>query len=382
MSANTLTGLVVDAQIAADRVLREQLGFIGAVYLDPAAEMVAKDQNITYPIVPTMAASDVSPAATPSEPTGTTVGYGQMTISKVRKVPFVWRGEEQKSVSKLYANIKQDQIAQAMRTLVNEIETDLALAVKKGASRAYGSAGTTPFGTANDLSDVGQVRKLLVDNGAWTDDMHFVLNTAAGANIRSKQSSLFKVNESGSEELLRDGSLLKLEGFNFHESGMIATHTKGTGTAYQLNGAHALNATTLAVDTGSGTLLAGDIITLANGTPADANKYVANADLASGSFAIGKPGLLSSHVDNDALTIGNNYLGNYAFERNAVHLLTRLPQLPQEGALGEHEVITDPYSGISFLLSVYPGYHLVMTEISIAWGYKVIKSEAIATLLG
>jgi hypothetical protein len=166
------------------------------------------------------------------------------------------------------------------------------------------------------------------------------------------------------------------------ESGQIVSHTKGTGTSYQLNGAHALNATTLAVDTGSGTIVAGDVITIANGTPADSNKYVVGADLSGGNVAINKAGLLSSHVDNDAITIGNNYTGNFAFERNALHLLTRLPKLPEEGALGEHEVVTDPYSGISFLVSLYPGYHLVMIEVSLAWGTKAVKNEAIATLLG
>ena len=53
-----------------------------------------------------------------------------------------------------------------------------------------------------------------------------------------------------------------------------------------------------------------------------------------------------------------------------------------EGALGEHEVITDPFSGMSFLLSVYPAYHKVIFEVSAAWGVKAVKNEAIATLLG
>ncbi len=41
---------------------------------------------------------------------------------------FSWQGEEIYSVSQGpgYLTIRQNQIAQAMRTLVNEIETDLA----------------------------------------------------------------------------------------------------------------------------------------------------------------------------------------------------------------------------------------------------------------
>jgi hypothetical protein len=386
MTANTLTGLIVDAQVAADKVLREQTGFIGAVYLDPSAEMVAKDQNITYPVVPTMSAADITPAATPTDPSGQTIGYGQMSISKSRKVQFRWSGEEQKSVAGIYQNVKQDQLAQAMRTLVNEVESDLFLAAKRGASRAYGTAGTAPFGTAADLSDVAQVRKILADNGAWTSDMHMVLSTAAGTNIRAKQSSLFKVNEAGSADMLRDGSLGRIEGFNFHESNQIVSHTKGTGASYNvdLGAGYAVGTTTVHVEIGTGTILAGDVITN-DKTGRDTNKYIVNTGFAGdgdGDIILGKPGIQVAWVDNDPLTVGNSYTGNFAFERNAIHLLTRLPQLPQEGSLGEHQVITDPYSGISFLLSVYPGYHLVIVELSLAWGVKAVKSEAIATLLG
>lgn len=383
MTANTLTGLIVDAQVAADRVLREQTGFLGAVYLDPAADMVAKDQNITYPIVPSMSAADVTPAAVPTDPTGQTIGYGQMSISKIRKVPFRWSGEEQKSISNLYNTVRGDQIAQAIRTLVNEIETDIFTAAKEGASRAYGTAGTTPFGTAGDLSDVANIRQILADNGAWTGDMHFVLNTSSGTNIRSKQTSLFKVNEAGDATLLREGALGRLQGFNFHESAQIAKHTKGTGTGYLVNNAsgYAVGSTDITVDTGSSTIIKGDILTNTK-TSRDTNKYVVNTALASNVVKIGKPGNRIAWVDNDPLTVGGDYTGNFAFERNAIHLLTRLPELPKEGALGQHSVITDPFSGISFLLSVYPGYHLVMCEISIAWGVKAVKSEAIATLLG
>jgi len=386
MSANTLTGLVVDAQIAADRVLREQLGFVGAVYLDPSAEMVAKDQNITYPIVPTITTSSVTPAAVPTEPTGQTVGYGQMSISTVSKAAFVWNGEEEAKISKIYDNVRQDQLAQAFRALVNAVESDIFLAAKRGASRAYGTAGITPFATAADLTDIAQIRKILADNGAWTSDMHLVLSTTTGAKIRGTQANLFKVNEAGTADLLRDGALGRLEGFNLHESAQIVSHTGGAESGYlvDLTAGYAVGSTTVHVDTGTGTLLAGDVITN-DKTARDTNKYVINTGFAGngdGDIVIGNPGLKVAWVNNDPISAVASYTGNFAFERNAIHLLTRQPKLPKEGALGEHTTITDPYSGISFLLSVYPGYHEVIIEVSLAWGVKAVKSEAIAILLG
>ena len=386
MTANTLTGLIPDIQIAADRVLREQTGFLGAVYLDPSGEQAAKDQNITYPIVPTMASSAIAPAAVPTEPAGMTVGYGQMTISSVYKVPFVWNGEQQAAVSGLYDRVKQDQFAQAFRTLVNQVETDLFLAAKRGSSRAYGTAGTTPFATAADLTDVAQIRKILADNAAWTSDMHLVLSTTSGAKIRGTQANLFKVNEAGTADMLRDGALGSLEGFQLHESNMIVSHAKGTGASYliDLTAGYAVGLSALHVDGGTGTILAGDILTNTK-TGRDTTKHVVNSGYAGdadGDIAIGKPGLQVAWVNNDPVAVGNNYTGNFAFERNAIHLMTRTPKLPKEGALGDHTIITDAYSGISFLVSMYPGYHEVIFEVALAWGVKAVKSEAIATLLG
>jgi len=377
---NTLTGLIPTIYVAADIVLREQTGFLGAVYMDPSGEMVAKDQNITYPIVPTIAATDVAPAAVPTEPAGAALGTGTMTISKVKKAPFVWKGEEQFSIGANYEKVKESQFAQAFRVLVNEVELDLFLAAKRTASRAYGTAGATPFATAGVLTDVAETRKILVDNAAWTSDMHMVLNSTTGSKIRGTQSSLFKVNEAGSAELLRDGSLGRLEGFDMHESAAIVSHVKGTGTSYVVNGSHAVGATTLVAKTGSGTVLYGDVLALEDDTT---NKYVVNTGIAApGSIVLGSPGLRQLQTDSKTITIGANYLGNFAFERNAIHLLTRVPKLPIEGALGEHEIITDPFSGISFLVSMYPAYHEVIVEVSLAWGVKAVKSDAIATLLG
>jgi len=380
---NTLTGLIPTIYVAADKVLREQIGLIGAVYMDPSGEMVAKDQNITYPIVPTIVATDVVPAAVPTEPAGAALGYGTMTISKVEKAAFVWKGEEQFSINGIFDKVKEAQFEQAFRVLVNAVEGDLFLAAKRAASRAYGTAGTTPFATAGVLTDVAEIRRILVENGAWTSDMHMVLNSTTGSKIRGTQANLFKVNEAGTPELLREGNLGRLEGFQMHESAAIVSHTKGTGTSYVFNGSHAIGATTVVAKTGSGTVLAGDVLAFEDDTTDPTHKYVVNTGIAApGSLVIGGPGLRKAQTDGKTITVGDSYLGNYAFERNAIHLLTRVPKLPKEGALGEHEIITDPFSGISFLVSLYPAYHEVIVEVSLAWGTKAVKSDAIAILLG
>lgn len=381
MADNTLTGLLPTIYKAANKIMRAQVGFIPAVFLDPSAEMVAKNQTITYPIVATPTAGDIVPAATGPDPDAQTVPTGTMTIDKFRRTQFFWQGEEQKGVGSNYEVILQAQFEKAMSVLVNEVETDLFLAAKRNSSRATGTAGTTPFATVNNLGDFAELRKILADNGSPLSDLQLVINTTAGAKIRTVQAGLFKVNEAGSEELLRDANLGRVEGFNLRESNQIVSHTKGTGSLYVVNGAHAVGATSLVAKTGTGTVLAGDVVTLEDDT---ANKYMVNTGIAAaGTMVLGSPGLRQAQTDSKTITVGNSYTGNWGFDRQAIHLLVRQPAMPEGGdSADDVQVITDPFSGISFQVALYRQYRRISYEIALAWGVKVVNSESVATLLG
>ena len=264
---------------------------------------------------------------------------------------------------------------------MNAVETDLALEAVVGASRAFGTAGTSPFGTAGDLSDFAGVAKILDDNGCPTSDRQLVLNSAAMGNLRGKQSVLFKVNEAGTNDMLRDGMTDRVQNFALRYSAGFAGHTKGTGTGYVTNLTGGLNtgATGVALDTGSGTILAGDVLTFAN----DANKYVVGSALAAGSLALNNPGLLSSLADGVAATVGNSFSPNAAFARSAMILASRAPALPDGGdSADDAMMITDPISGLTFEVRVYRQYRQIKYEVCMAWGVKAVKSEHIALLLG
>jgi hypothetical protein len=377
---NTLTGLIPTIYDAMDVVSREMVGFIPAVSRDSSAVSAAVGQTITTFQTPEATAYDVTPGATPPDNGDQVIAPLSMTISKSRYAPIRWTGEEQRSVSGQRTNIMRDQIAQGMRTLVNEVESDLG-ALYIAASRAYGTAGTTPFGTAGDLSDLSETNRILKDNGAPRSSLQCVLGSAAVAKIQGKQSTLFKVNEAGTDAMLRTGDIGVLEGFAMHDSAGVKSHTKGTGTGYLSNNAsgYAIGATEIAEDTGTGTVLAGDVVTFAG----DTNKYIVATALTAGNIVIAEPGLRQTLADNVAMTVGNNYTANAAFSRNAIQLLTRSPIMPEEGDSADDVLtIEDPFSGISFQFALYREHRRVKIEIGLAWGTKAVKPEHMALLLG
>ncbi|HBD10834.1 MAG TPA: hypothetical protein DCZ13_01730, partial [Porticoccaceae bacterium] len=167
MAENTITAIIPDIYEALDVVSRELTGLIPAVTMNASAERAAKDQNIVVPVEPAGNVSDIAPAMTVPDPTGQTTGTATIQITKSRAAEFGFIGDHQKALDtgSGYLNARSGKIAQAIRAIVNEVETDLA-ALHTTFSRAYGTAGTTPLGTANDYTDASNVLKILKDNGA------------------------------------------------------------------------------------------------------------------------------------------------------------------------------------------------------------------------
>lgn len=381
--ANTLTGLVPTLYAAMDVVSRELVGLIPGVTINASTNRAALNQTMRVAVTPALTASDITPAMTPPTPNSVQIGTVDMTVSKSRAVQIPWSGEEQQSINENgpgINNIMQDQISQGIRTLCNEIESDLA-GTFVNASRAFGTAGTAPFGTTPGISDSANVRKILDDNGAPLGDRQLVINTAAGVNLRSL-ANLIKANEAATAGTLRQGTLFDLHGFAIKESAQIKTATKGTGSGYTSSAAgFAVGSTSIAIITGSGTVLAGDRVTFAG----DSNIYIVDTGVAApGTIVLAKPGLRQAiPASATAMTIGNNAAMNLAFHRSAIVLLARSPYLPGGNDMAMGRItITDPVCGLPFEFALYEGYHAQFMEVSMSWGVKGIKPEHTAVLLG
>lgn len=384
-TSNTLTGLIPIIYAGLDVVSRELIGFIPNVSRDSTAEAAALNQTVRSKVVPAIVSENITPGQLPASSGGQTFDYVDITISKSKAAPILWSGEEQLSVGGQLNPFLVDQFAQGFRVLANEVEVDLGALYAK-ASRAYGSAGATPFATAADLSDLAQMNKILDDNGAPATGRVMILGSAARANLEGKHSELFKVNEAGDAgALLRQRMMRQLQGFTMGYSAGVRPHTAGAGTGYDFVAAgEAVGQTTLSLEGGTANttgIQAGDFVTFAG----DTNKYVVTTGLttAAGDIVIGKPGLLVAGTDTTEMTIGASYTANMGFHRSALHLAARAPAMPVGGdAATDVTTVTDPISGLSFQIAIYRQYRQVKIEIGLAWGVQAIKAENCAILLG
>lgn len=381
--ANTLTNLIPTLYSAVDTVSRELVGFIPAVAVNAEAKSAALNETITVPVTGAETAYDITPGVYAPDNGDTTVGSVNMSITKNKMVPVRFSGDEMLGLEngKTMSPILQNRFTQAFRTLTNAIEADLA-GLYLYASRSYGTADT-PF--ASGIGESAQIRKILEDNGAPLSDAHLIVNTAAGANLRTL-GQLTSVNQAGTDATLRNGVIGNLNGLMIGQSAQILTPASGTGASATTNAAgYAVGATIIPLaSAGTGTLLAGDVISLAG----DANYYVVasgNTDVSGGgTITLAAPGLRQAiGTSATAITVVATTSRNMAFDRNAIQLLARVPQMPSGGdSADDVTIIVDPVSGIPFQVALYRQYRQLKYEIGIAWGVKAIKPEHIALLLG
>jgi hypothetical protein len=339
---------------------------IQAVSRDATANSAAKGQVVTVPVTRKRGTVDIV-EGTP--PTGSGNDFTSVNVTITDAViadPIVWTGEEQLSVGGQLNRMIVDQYAQAMRAVANRVETALCLEGVNGAigiGNVHGNAGTVPFN--GSLADMAELAKILDDIGAPAGDRQFVGNTRVIAAMRSL-TNLTNVDAAGTPETLRRGIIGSIFDIAVRSSGGYRLINPGAGSGYLLNGAAAEGATELVVDTGSGAINKGAIITIAG----DANKYIVTADVASGGTLIKiAGGLKKAAIDNAAVTVGAAYLPSVAFSRDAILLATRLPAMPAGGDQAQDvTIITDPVSGLSFQVAMYGGYRQNRVEI-VTWPF-------------
>lgn len=383
----SLTGLTEILYQARDMVAREPTGFAQGVLVNGGSEGVSAGGTVTSlrTTEPTLETS-YTPAMTTPDASDITTSTETLTLSLYAGASIPLKGEQFAQLANTVgAELALQQLyKQGIRKMINAIEASIGIAAYQGASRATGTAGTTPF--ASNHNTINELRQILEDNGCPLDDgeLSLIINSAAGTKLRNL-TQLTKVNEAGSDSPIRRGELLNISGFSIRTSAGVASHTKGAGTGYDLSGSEAIGQTTLSFEGGTVNttgIKAGDVIAFDTDT---ANKYVVKtgSTATSGDIVINHPGLRVAGTTASEITIGDSYTANVGFHRSAIELAMRPPAQPPGGDVGkEIAVLVDEKTGLSFSARLYKGYGMNQIKLMAFYGVKVWKPEFVATLLG
>ena len=376
--ANTLTETV--PKLLAQGLLALRQMAIMPQLVNRRYEVLAGRQGSTIdvPIPSAITAQAVSPAATPPSTADIAPTSVAIPLDQWYEAPFYLTD---KDMLEIQDGTIPMVASEAVKSLANNVDIFLLTLGKKFYGVA-GVAGTTPFGNEK-TTDASSLRTVLNKQLADMDPRHVVLSPEAegsALNVRAFQDASF----GGGVQALLQGNLNNKLGFRWWMDQNVLTHTAGTGANYLTNVATAITAgsKTITVDTGTGTILVGDIITFATHT----QTYVVTSALAANVFSI-EPGLVVAVANNVAILapgdtggVGTHVL-NLGFHRDAIAFATR----PLEGSSHPGSIIdaaTDPISGLTLRLEVTREHKRDRFSFDILYGGEVVRRELGARLLG
>jgi hypothetical protein len=381
--ANSFTNILPILTDAAQVVSREACGMLRAVTLHTDDAPVSLGSVLNLPKAPTASAGNWEPSLAPTLADTTATGV-QLSLSTARKVDFHVTAEQAAQMDRSVGNALHWfglQTAQGMRTLANELELALWTLAYKNSSRAVGTALTTPF--ASTLAAASQVAAILDANGAPRGTRSLVMDPAAYGNFRGLFANVATTRPDAS---FAAGELPEVSGLMPQMSPAISLHTDGTASGATVNNAgYAAGATTLTLSSaGTGTILAGDVVSLA--TENAGHNFVVtsgDADVSNGgTMVIGAPGLRAAIATaTRAITLAGNYTPNLALSSDAIYCAVRAP-LQVDGGIGSQEIVVDPVSGIPFGVYRHVGDGVVHYSIRMIYGLAVVEQGHIATLMG
>jgi hypothetical protein len=348
------------------------------------------------PITPILAAGDIVPAVIPTQAQSETLGSVNVTFVKQRAVKFFLSGDDYLALESPTPTpgFVPNSLIEAMRVARNEIATFGYGVLSAAATSAVGTAGSDPFtaptAIAALLPNMATMVQYLNNSLAPKLDRYGILTTSAYGQLATNPL-LIRVNESGDKEMLRQGMIGVLQGVGLNYEQLLGDVTVGTAAGYLLNVATAYGDATLNLKTGTGTILPGDIISIAG----DPTYYVAG--VTPGGFAA--PGVLTLSVGNrpgknvgyvmqvnavnSAVSVIASGSRMPVFHKQALKLAVRPTAMPPGGDLARNSAIfADPKTGLAMRLAYYPGYMQNQWELQYVYGATTTRPELSKVFIG
>jgi hypothetical protein len=390
--ANTITSIMPKILAAALLALREQAVMPRLVNFNWSNETAKKGSTIDVPLPAAQAATDVTPAAVPPTQTDHAPSTVQIVLNNWKKSNFYLTDKEMGEIDPQAAFYPM-QVSEAVRSLANQVNTDVFL-LYKDVYGYTGTAGTTPFAIGsgsfpNSPTDAINLRKVLNRQLAPPDNRRAVLSLDAEANALALPA-FANFEQTGDQAVKIEGRMGRKFGLDWYYDQSNPTHTAGTITTGLIAKASTVVAAgvksfagTTAASTGAAALVAGDVIAIAGHT----TTYVLTAAATQASAATDvtlavEPGLEKALAGSEAITVKASHVVNLGFHRDAFAFATR--PVGDIVFKGGNEILqmTDPQTGINLTLEVMRQYKQTSWELSILYGCKTIRAALAARLAG
>jgi len=378
--ANTLTNVL--PTILARGVLALRQNAIVPRFMTRDYEAAAQGYGnvVNVPIPSAITARAVSPDISFNSNVNSAPTVALITLDHWYEAPFFLTDNDALSAQGLIPM----QASEAVKAIGNDADA-FAWGKHVGFYAAVGAAGTTPFasGVTNAVSARTALNKTLCPpDGRWG-----LLDPSAEANLLSA-ANVLQFDQRGDQGGIISGSIGTKLGFTWYMDQNITTYTPGTGwaTGYVLSTVSGpLASTTLNIinATASGTVLIGDIFTVAGGSQQYVIKAVATA-AATTQFAISfYPALATAVAIGVAITVvGTAYTANLVGHTNAWAWASR-PLLSSQASYGNvFQAETDPLTGIALRLELSRQFKQDTYSFDYLAGAGVVRRELGAKILG
>lgn len=334
-----------------------------------------KGSTVNVAVPSAITARSVTPDVVPPAVDALTPTSVPITLAEWYEAPFAM---DDKGINQVQGGIIPMQATEAIKALANQIDSYLWGFYKKFYGYA-GVAGTTPFAT--DLSEYLDARKFANQQLMDMEPRWMIIDEDAEANalgLRAFQDASFR----GDTEGIINGQIGRKLGAGWVMTQNVPTHTKGAEDgAYTINnGLIVVGTTTITVHDGTGTILEGDIFTIAGDTQTYAViSTVGGATVTTITFA---PGLKIETVDGYALTFKSGGPQNLLLHRDAI-AFAMAPLERQQLIPGENVAVAiDEESGLSLRLELTRQYKQYQWAWDALYGAAVIRKEYGVRLAG
>lgn len=297
-----------------------------------------------------------------------------------------------------------DYSERVLAPMINNLAGDVALTIMRGVEGGVSNYQANTDGSGAIISPTSrtilQAGALLTKRSAPSAGRNLVADPFTMANMVETMQGLFNPNTTISKQY-DTAQIYKALNFKWFEDQSVLVHTTGTFTAGTVNGA-SQTGTTLVTNATTGTLRAGDIITIAGVNSVNrVNKQddgilqqfviTANASTAATSLSI-YPAIIGPAADGSAVQYqtcaaspangaaislvnqaSEQYRKNVAYCPQAITMATAdlvMPKAVEESA-------RENFDGVSMrMLTAYiPGTDQLMTRLDVLFGFLFIRPE-------